>query len=404
LSRPLTTPLTQPANPSLDNVSGPAGLSPDASDGLELVKPGVRGQPGYALVSPPARRKLNQNESPFDFPAELKQEVFDQVAGQSWQRYPEFVPRELLAALAEHYKWVADGILVGNGSNELIQATLSVTLGAGDPVVVPSPTFSLYRLLTGVLGGRYVPVRLGDGFAYDVDRLIETAQRERARVIVLNSPNNPTGSTLVEGAVERILAETKSLIVCDEAYQDFGGPTALPLLARSSRLVVLRTFSKALGLAGLRFGLALAHPAVAREIAKGKLPYNVNLITLAAARIALAHAPVLEARTQELIATRERFVKRLRGVPGLSVYPTSANFVLIRCHALAAVQVFKRLHQDYGILVRDVSTSPELAECLRISIGTAEDMDAVIDALEQIVAGEGAADELRKKPKADEHG
>src|SRR6185437_14997305 len=120
-----------------------------------------------------------------------------------------------------------------------------------------------------------------------------------ARVVVLNSPNNPTGSALPEGAVERVLEETGALVVCDEAYQEFGGPTALPLLRESSRLVVLRTFSKALGLAGLRFGLALAHPAVAREIAKGKLPYNVNLITLAAARVALRHAPPLLARTHE---------------------------------------------------------------------------------------------------------
>jgi histidinol-phosphate aminotransferase len=361
-------------------------LPPPAADGLALIKAAVRDQPGYTLASPTARRKLNQNESPFDFPAELKREIFDQVAGQQWQRYPDFVPRELQSALAAHYGWVPDGVLVGNGSNELIQATLAVTLGAGDPVVAPSPTFSLYRLLTGVLGARYVPVPLGDEFAYDVDRLIETARRERARVIVLNSPNNPTGSALPEGSVERILDQTDALLLCDEAYQDFGGPTALHLLARSSRIVVLRTFSKAMGLAGLRFGLALTHPAVAREIAKGKLPYNVNLITLAAARVALRHAPVLTARVRDLIATRERFVARLRRLSGLSPYPTAANFILIRCEALPATEIFHRLYQDYGILVRDVSGSPELAECLRISIGTDEDMDAVIEALVQIVS------------------
>jgi histidinol-phosphate aminotransferase len=401
LSRPLNpqpSPAPRiPAQPStsLDNETGPAGPAPQASDGLALIKSAVRSQPGYTLASPAARRKLNQNESPFDFPAELKREVLDLVVGQQWQRYPEFVPRDLQSALAAYYRWVPDGVLVGNGSNELIQATLAVTLGAGDPVVAPSPTFSLYRLLTGVLGGRYVPVPLGDEFAYDVDRLIEVARREQARVVVLNSPNNPTASALPEGAVERVLDETEALVVCDEAYQDFGGPTALPLLARSSRVVVLRTFSKALGLAGLRFGLALAHPAVAREIAKGRLPYNVNLITLAAARVALHHASELTARTGEVIRARERFVDRLRGVWGVSPYPTSANFVLIRCEALPASEVFERLFQDYGILVRDVSSSPELAECLRISIGTEEDMDAVIEALGQILSSttrESAAD------------
>jgi histidinol-phosphate aminotransferase len=360
-------------------------VPPDASDGLSLIKPAVRAQPGYTLVSPAARRKLNQNESPFDFPAELKREVFAQVSEQSWQRYPEFVPRDLQAAVARYYGWVPDGVLVGNGSNELIQATLSVTLGSGDRVVAPSPTFSLYRLLTGVLGGRYVPVPLAGEFEYDVDRLIETVRQEQARVVVLNSPNNPTGSVLPDGAVERILERTEALVVCDEAYQDFGGPTALGLLAHSSRLVVLRTFSKAFGLAGLRFGLALAHPAVAREIAKGKLPYNVNLITLAAARVAIRNAPALAGRIQEVVATRDRFLARLRQVRGLTVYPTAANFVLIRCRDLPAGEVFQRLYQDFGILVRDVSASPELAECLRISIGTQEDMDAVIEAVTQIL-------------------
>lgn len=353
-----------------------------------MIKPSVREQPAYTLAAPQARRKLNQNESPFDFPPELKRQVLEQASGRAWQRYPEFAPPDLLARLAAHYGWLADGVLVGNGSNELIQSTLAVTLSAGDAVVAPSPTFSLYRLLTAVLGGRYVPVPLRDGYVFDVDALIDTARRVAAKVIVLNSPNNPTGSALPEGAVERILSATTALVVADEAYQDFGGPSAVGLLPRSSRLVVLRTFSKALGLAGLRFGLALAHPAVAREIAKGKLPYNVNVVTLAAARTALEHAPMLAARTREVIAIRDRFVARLAAVPGLTVYPTAANFVLMRCSRPPAKDLFRRLLDDYGILVRDVSDSPQLAECLRISIGTSEDMDAVIHALEEIVSGE----------------
>jgi histidinol-phosphate aminotransferase len=333
-----------------------------------------------------ARRKLNQNECPHDLPREIKQAVLDRAADAAWQRYPEFVPERLVQRLAGHYGWVTDGVVVGNGSNELIQATLSVVLGEGDAVVAPSPTFSLYRLLTGVLGGRYVPVPMGPGFAFDVDRIVETAVRERARVIVLNSPNNPTGSALPDGAVDRLLAETGALVLCDEAYQDFGGPTAIPLLRRTSRLVVLRTFSKAMGMAGLRFGLALAHPDVARELAKGKLPYNVNLITLAAADVALDHADLLAARTRAVTETRDRFLPRLADLPGIEVFPSAANFVLFRCHAHPAGEVFSRLYEEHGILIRDVSGSPDLAQCLRISIGTEEDMEAVLSAL-QVVLG-----------------
>jgi histidinol-phosphate aminotransferase len=350
-----------------------------------LIKPAVVQQTGYVLVSPPARRKLNQNESPFDFPDALKHEVLEHADRESWQRYPEFAPEELMESLAQHYGWVPDGVLVGNGSNELIQATLGVTLGAGDVVVTASPTFSLYRLLTGILGGRYFPVPLGEGYQFDMDGLIQTARRERAKVVVVNSPNNPTGSVVPADGIERLLAETDALIVCDEAYQDFGGPTAIPLLSRSSRLVVLRTFSKALGLAGLRFGLAMAHPLVARQIAKGKLPYNVNLITLAAAQVALRHSALLRAHTRDVVQVRDRFAEQLGRIPGLTAYPSAANFVLVRSLRVPARELFRRLYEEYGILVRDVSSALELAECIRISIGTAEDMDAVVAALQEIV-------------------
>lgn len=375
------------ARPNPDAAPGPAGASSDGAEGLALIKPAVRGQSAYTLSAPVPRRKLNQNESPWDVPPELKRDVLAAAEAAPWQRYPEFAPPALLAALAAHYGWVPEGVLVGNGSNELIQATLSVTLEPTDVVVAPAPTFSLYRLLTGLFGARYRPVPLGPDFAYDVDALIESAVRERARVVVLNSPNNPTGSALPEGAVERVLEETGALVVCDEAYQEFGGPTALPLLAKSSRLVVLRTFSKALGMAGLRFGLALAHPAVAREIAKGKLPYNVNVVTLAAAAAALRHGPVLEERVRLIVEHRRRLISRLEGLPGLTVYPSAANFVLIRFERHPARDVFSRLLDEHGILVRDLSGAAELAQCLRISIGTAEDMDAVAGALGEILGG-----------------
>ena len=384
--QPLPATPPTPVRPTARESTGPGDALPDGAEGLALVKPGVRAQAGYTLRAPATRRKLNQNECPHDLPPELKRAVLDRAAAAPWQRYPEFVPARLLERLAAHYGWVPEGVVVGNGSNELIQATLSVVLGEGDAVVAPAPTFSLYRLLTGVLGGRFVPVPLTDRFEFDVDRIAETAARERARVIVLNSPNNPTGAALPEGAVERLLAGSGAMVVCDEAYQDFGGPSAVPLLRRSSRLVVLRTFSKAMGMAGLRFGLALAHPDVARELAKGKLPYNVNLVTLAAADVALDHADLFAARTREIVATRDRFLPRLARVPGLEVFPTAANFVLIRCVARPAGEVFRRLHEEHGILVRDVGGAPELAGCLRISIGTEEDMDAVLAALEEIFA------------------
>jgi histidinol-phosphate aminotransferase len=361
-------------------------MLPDSAPALGLIKPLVRAQAAYALEAPVAVRKLNQNEAPLDVPEDLKREILARAAAVPWHRYPAFVPAHLTAAIAARHDWVADGVLVGNGSNEVIQAALAVSVAEGEVVVAPQPTFSLYRLLTGVAGGRYLPVTLGEDFRYDVDSLITTARRERARVVVLNSPNNPTGSVLPAGAVERILAETTALVLCDEAYQDFGGTSAVGLLNHSSRVVVLRSFSKAMGMAGLRFGYALAHPDLAREIAKAKLPYNVNAVTLAAAEVALANAARFAERTRAVVQERERFLPLLRRLPGIRVFPTAANFVLIRTEALPAKTLFRRLMEEHGILIRDVSSGAGLADCVRISIGTRDDMDAVLAALAAILA------------------
>jgi histidinol-phosphate aminotransferase len=359
---------------------------PDSTAALNLLKPSVRAEVAYTLEAPVVARKLNQNEAAVDVPEDLKREILTRAAALPWHRYPAFAPAQLSAAIAERHGWVADGVLVGNGSNEVIQAALSVSVAEGAVVVAPAPTFSLYRLLTGVLGGRYLPVPLGADFSYDMDAIVATANRERARVIVLNSPNNPTGSALPDGAVTRVLAETDALVLCDEAYQDFGGPSAIDLLHQSARVVVLRTFSKAMGMAALRFGYALAHPDVAREIAKAKLPYNVNAVTLAAAEVALIQSRRFAERTRAVVEERDRFLPRLRTLPGIRVFPSAANFVLIRCEAVPARAVFRQLIEEHGILIRDVSGSAHLAECLRISIGTPEDMDAVFGALRKILA------------------
>ncbi len=366
--------------------AGSGAVLPDSAAALALLKPAVRAQAAYGLDAPVAVRKLNQNEAPVDLPEDLKREILTRAAALPWHRYPAFVPDRLCATIAQRCGWVPEGILVGNGSNELIQAALTVTVSEGTTVIAPSPTFSLYRLLTGVLGGRYLPVPLTADFAYDVDAIIATARREHAGVIVLNSPNNPTGTPLPPDAVERCLAETSALLLCDEAYQEFGGPTAIPLLEQSSRVVVLRTFSKAMGMAGLRFGYALAHPEVAREIAKAKLPYNVNAITLAAAEVAFEQPERFATRVKETITERERLLAGLRLLPGIHVFPSAANFVLFRCDAVAAADVFRLLLADAGILVRDVSHAAGLAECLRVSVGTREDTDAFLAALRVILA------------------
>ncbi|MEP6475147.1 MAG: aminotransferase class I/II-fold pyridoxal phosphate-dependent enzyme, partial [Gemmatimonadota bacterium] len=180
-------------------------MLPDSAAGLALVKPAVRAQSAYTLAALAAPRKLNQNESPRDIPDLLKARILARAAATSWNRYPAFHPAELAATLAARYGWVAEGVLVGNGSNELIQAVTAVAVGGGEVVVAPTPTFALYRQLTAVLGGRYEAVPLATDLSYDIDQLIGRARATAARMIILNSPNNPTGSALPGGAIERML-------------------------------------------------------------------------------------------------------------------------------------------------------------------------------------------------------
>lgn len=356
----------------------------DLAGALAQIKSGVRSARGYDLQERPAARKLNQNENPFDWPPALKQALAARLVAEPWNRYPGFVPEDITQAIARRHEWEPAGVLVGNGSNELIQAVVAVTVREGDQVVAPSPTFSLYELSARVAGGTYTAVPLGSDFSVDLPRFL--AAVPAARLVVLCTPNNPTGTVWGSDQVEQVLAATSGLVVVDEAYQEFGGVSMLPVLRRSARVIVLRTLSKAFGLAGLRFGYALAHPAVAREIAKGKLPYNVNRFTLEAAKAALAREAELRPLIASLVDRRDRTARAMQAIPGLTVFPSAANFLLFRSDRIPAETLFRELLDRSSILVRDVSTGPGLAGCLRVTIGTEEDMDAFLASLREILA------------------
>jgi histidinol-phosphate aminotransferase len=357
-------------------------------DPLRHVKPAVRAQKAYTLALREAPVKLNQNESPWDLPESLKRRVLEQALLRPWSRYPDFDPRELLAALARFSRWRADGILAGNGSNELIEALLLVTVSPGTKVVIPQPTFTLYSSMTTILGGEPVSVPLrreapggATGFAYDVEALLAAREASGASVTIVCSPNNPTGTSLPLADVERLCAASDSLVVVDEAYHEFSGLSAVPLLERHPNLVVLRTFSKAMALAGLRVGYLLASPDLVREVNKARLPYNVNFFSQAAAIAAIEeYEPVLAPTVRELTAERERLLSRLADVPGVRAHASDANFFLLEMTGADPGAVFASLLRR-GVLVRDVTSYPMLSSFLRVSVGSAEENDAFLHAL-----------------------
>jgi len=365
------------------------GLVSLSESALRHVKPQVRGLGAYTLkhFDPPI--KLNQNESPFDVPAELKARLWAQLADRPWNRYPPFVATDFIGAVADATGWSTDGILVGNGSNELIQALLAAVVGPGVSVVIPEPTFTLYRLLTGVGAGTVVGVPLDDEMEFRVEAIIDAARATRAAVVVLCTPNNPTGGALTREEIERIHDQTESLIVLDQAYVEFGGFDAIPLLHGRPRLIVLRTFSKAMSMAGLRAGYLLGDPALVREISKAKLPYNLNFVTETIAAETLRNRHLLEPQVEIIRGERDRLARELARIPNLKVFPSAANFLLFRVDRedIGHRGVFDRLLNEFGVLVRDVSGYPMLERCLRVNAGSAQENSTFLEGMRVIMGG-----------------
>jgi histidinol-phosphate aminotransferase len=295
------------------------------------------------------------------------------------------VPSAVIKALSKFTGWTEDGILCGNGSNELIQASLSVTLGPGRRLAMPQPTFTLYKLMASTLQVDVHAILLDpETFAFDVDRLVETSRT--ADVTVVCTPNNPTGNLLDREALVTILKNARGIVLVDEAYHEFSGQSALPLLAAHRNLVVLRTFSKAMSMAGLRFGYMMAHPEIAREVNKAKLPYNINIFTLAAAEIVIERREVLNQAIATLVKERDRVFAELQKRPAVQAFPSTANFILLRT-AKPARDLFEAMYTE-GVLIRDVSAYPLLDRCLRVSIGTPKENDRFLAALDRVLETE----------------
>ncbi len=355
------------------------------SDPLQQIKPQARALRAYSLSPHRASIKINQNENPFDAPEAIKKETIRRLENRSWSRYPDFVPASLNQCLSQFAGWHKDGVIAGNGSNELIQALLMVTIGTGTRVLISEPTFALYRQVTTVLGGKIVSVALSNRLQFDVDRLLKAIEERRPDVVVLCSPNNPTGCVISDDDLRRILRAASGLVVIDEAYHEFAEHSVVPLLNEFQNLVVLRTFSKAMGLAGLRIGYLLAGAELVTEIRKAVLPYNLNAFSQTAAEVAIEmYESELLPLVRTIIAERERVFAELSNIDGLAPVPSRANFMIVRTEIGPKIIFSELLERD--ILVRDVSSYPMLSAYFRFNVGTPKENEQLIKALCEITS------------------
>lgn len=350
---------------------------------LDKIKPQVRGLRAYTLSRDRASVKINQNENPFDLPGPIKLEVIRRIGAREWSRYPEFVPNSLLERIGEFAGWPRDGLLAGNGSNELIQALLMVTLGEGKRVLICEPTFALYRQVATVLGADVQSVPLSPDLQFDA-RAIRNAIREiQPDVVIICSPNNPTGCVMDDQELARLLDEAEGIVAIDEAYHEFAEHSVVSLLKDYKNLVVLRTFSKAMALAGMRIGYLLAAPVLIEQIAKAVLPYNLNVFSQVAAEVAIEmYDRELRPLIEQIISERQRLFQETQKIEGLQPIASRANFMLVRSTVNPKHVFDELLNRD--ILIRDVSGYPMLAEYFRVSVGTPQENDLLITALREI--------------------
>ena len=332
-----------------------------------------------AGIPPEKIIRLNGNENPYGPSPAVAAALAD---FPNFNHYPDPEQRQLRQALSGYVGVDPERIIAGNGSDELIDMLFRMFIGPGDNIINLTPTFGMYSLGAEICGGQAVSVPRDANFEIDLES-VKLSITDRTKAIVVCSPNNPSGNMPTEAEV-RALLDTGILVIVDEAYYEFCGQTVLPLLEEYPNLVVLRTFSKWAGLAGLRIGLGAMHPDLARTMMSVKPPYNVNLAAEVALIASLEDIPALLERVNAIIAERERMHGLLEAIPTVKPYPSRANFILCQLPEGTGQRVFDDLCNQ-GIFLRHWN-NPRLKDCVRTSVGFTDENDAVAKALAELTS------------------
>lgn len=341
------------------------------------ISENVRSISAYSVPRVNCSVRLDGNESPYGLEGEEKLALSERLAKLPVNRYPDPEALEVRTSLSRAVGFPVDGILLGNGSDEIIQMIVEVLGGKTGRVLVPSPTFSMYRITSLVLGKQVTEVELDESFDIDIEQTLETIRVQDPDIVFLATPNNPTGNSFSEEKVLEILEASGGAVVVDEAYCDFSKKSYIPHIDKYENLLVLRTMSK-IGFAGARLGIFFAQPQIANEVNKARLPYNINSFSQDVLSFALENPEIIERKISLILSERERVRASLERIEEIHVYPTDANFFLVRVSD--ADFLFEELVRG-DILVRRFRGEGRLANCLRITVGTREENDRLTEAL-----------------------
>jgi histidinol-phosphate aminotransferase len=346
------------------------------------VRKVIRDLSPYTVLEVECPVKLDGNESPFSLPAEVLDKVVAEIAKIPINRYPDPSAVGLRKKFSKITGFPSEGILLGNGSDELIEMLLITFSGGSGKVLIPAPTFSMFKLSTVALGLEPLSVELDRYFDIDLGTMLKVLKDNDPDITFLASPNNPTGNSFSEERIIGIIENAKGVVVVDEAYTDFCAKSHLPLIEKYENLVVLRTMSK-VGFAGIRLGILFARDHLVKEINKVRLPYNINLYSQRIAELILENLSFVGENIQLVMRERERVFKELKRIRGIEAFPSDANFILMR--VIDADTVHNELI-NRGVIVRNFNSPGRLENCLRVTIGTPDENDSFIRALEEIVS------------------
>ncbi|MBK1632434.1 histidinol-phosphate transaminase [Thiohalocapsa halophila] len=349
----------------------------------DLIRDDIRALRAYHVPDSAGLIKLDAMENPYPWPEALREDWLATLRHADLNRYPDPRGRDLQAALREAMGLPADmALLLGNGSDELIQMLAMAVAQPGRKVLSLDPGFVMYRMIALFAGLDYVGVPLrSEDFGLALEATLTAIAREEPALTYIAYPNNPTGNLFDAAAIERIIQASPGLVIVDEAYAPFTDQSFIPRLGEWPNLLVMRTVSK-MGLAGLRLGYLAGPPEWLAEIDKVRLPYNVNTLTQASAAFALRHHAAWDAQTATIRAERATLFDALAAIDGITPYPSDANFILARTEPGRAGAVFQGL-LDRGVLVKKLDGAhPLLADCLRITVGTPQENAALLNALE----------------------
>jgi histidinol-phosphate aminotransferase len=347
----------------------------------DVIRDEVRALKAYPVPDSTGMVKLDAMENPYPLPPELRGRIARLVEQAALNRYPDPSAPALKERLRRTFG-VPDGLelLLGNGSDELIQMLALAARRPGAAVLGVEPSFVMFRMIATAAGAPYVGVDLRDDYSLDIERLLGAVERHRPGLIFIAYPNNPTGNLFDAGLIERVIEAAPGLVVIDEAYHGFAGKSFLPRLADYPNLLVMRTLSK-LGLAGIRLGVLMGSERWIRQLDKLRLPYNVNTLTQLIAAVVLEYGSVLTDQAAAIKLERGRLLAELRRVPGVTAYPSDANFILFRISD--AERIFDGLKRR-GVLIKSLHGSHRLlADCLRVTVGTPDENTAFLTALTQ---------------------